>query len=444
MYKGGIIMKTKRRLQERKIILPLLLFFIILVGGSFSLKVEASGTKTNPKIFEFGKQITGTINDYNDVWYMFTLSEKTVLTGTYQSNGNTFYLCDVNGNIIRKLTTSVSANTEKISEVLETGTYKICIGASSYSKNYTVRIDKQSFSWGTINVNWDISNLSAPCTIPVEVTLAGATEGVRIYRVGGEQGLSGTTYSGQIRVSSAGEYNLGIELVYNRDNSSMTKEFSYRVKPEQPNLSLSNVIIGTNYITVRDTAEYNGVVNYLQIYENGNWITKANSLAATGTMTAWGLKADSVYKIRMIKCYSKDGKQLWGTPSKVYTVYTATNKKPGIKSVKAYNFKKKYIKKYWVVGHYDRGRKIWISGHWEGGYYATTYKLKVTLKKKVPGINSKYIDINGKLCKVKGKTYIVSGSYKGKRRKKKITVTASVVKDTYGANGAMAKKKVTI
>ena len=82
---------------------------------------------------------------------------------------------------------------------------------------------------------------------------------------------------------------------------------------------------------------------------------------------------------------------------------------------------------------------------YEGGNTYTSYKLKVTLKSKVPGKGTKYIVINGQRCKVKGKTYVVKGTYKGKRKKKKITVKAYTLKsNVYGGAGSVGSKKVTI
>lgn len=437
-------MKGKRTLQRKnKLPQGILLFFIVLVIGIFSVKAEAStGTWDNPEAFVFDKEINGTITDYTDDWYTFTLTKKSIITGEFQSNGMSFELCDAEGTVLQKITTSKSAPSDKIEKTLEAGTYKICIHFSSYTKTYRLKLSKQEFSWGTVKVTWNPNNLSAPCTIPVQVTLTGATEGVKIYRVGGNQGINSTTYSGQLRVNNAGEYTLDVELIYLWDSSyTITKKYPYTVKPGRAALSGYNMTVGKNLIVVRNDTGYNGVVNHLQFYEKGRWVSKASG---TGTTSVSGLKPDKAYKIRVIKCYSKNGKQIWGAPSKVYTVYTATNKKPAIKSIKASNFKKKYIKKYWVSGYYDRGRKIWISGHWAGGYNMTTYKLKVTLKNKVPGLKTKYIRINGQLCKVKGKTYTVNESYKGNRKKKKITVKACAVKDKYGTDGAVTKKKITI
>lgn len=436
-------MKAQRVLHRENRILPgLLLFFIVLSIGIFSLKAEAAtGTADNPVAFAFDKQISGTVKEYEGDWYTFSLSKRTVITGEYQSVGATFTLYGTDGKVIRKLTTGKYEPSHSINEVLEAGVYKICINGAYNKTAYTLKLNKQEFSWGTVNVTWNINNLSAPCKISVKATLTGATQGVRIYRVGGDHGIYSTSYSGQLSVGNAGEYTLEVQIEYDKDLSSVTRRFSYIVKPEKAALSSYNMTVGKNFIRVQNDTAYNGVVNYLQFYENGRWISKAGG---TSTTTVTGLKADKAYKIRTIKCYTNNGKQIWGEPSKACTVYTATNKKPAIKSVKASNFKKKYIKKYWVSGYYDRGRKMWISGHWSGGYNLTTYKLKVTLKKKVPGLKTKYININGQLCKVKGKTYTINGSYKGKHKKKKITVTASAIKDKYGTNGAIAKKKMTI
>ena len=436
-------MKKQKVLQKQsRVLTGVLLFFIMLAAGIFSLKAEAAtGTSDNPVIFAFDKQINGTVKESEGDWYTFYLSKRMVITGEYQSVGATFTLYGTDGKVARKLTTGKYEPSHSINEVLEAGVYKICIDGTYKETAYTLRLNKQEFSWGTINIAWNTNNLSAPCKIPVKVTLTGETQGVRIYRVGGDHGIYSTSYSGQLSVNNAGEYILEVQVEYDKDLSSVTRRFSYTVKPGKATLSSYDMTVGKNFIRVQNDTAYNGVINYLQFYENGKWVSK---VGGTSTTTVTGLKADKAYKIRTIKCYTGNGKQIWGDPSKACTVYTATNKKPIIQSVKASNFKKKYVKKYWVSGYYDRGRKMWISGHWGGGYTLTTYKLKVTLKKKVPGLKTKYININGQLRKVKGKTYTINGSYKGKRKKKKITITASAVKDKYGANGAIAKKKVTI
>lgn len=307
-------------------------------------------------------------------------------------------------------------------------------------KTYTLKVTKTPFNWGTLKVNWNPSNLTAPCNIPISVSLSGAEEGVHINQAGGLS-FNDNEASGTISQRYAGYYTFAVQLTYSGFTNgigSHIEEFEYAVKPAAPVLALANITTGTKGITAKDAS---GSSVCIQIYEGGKWVTKSSQNNYVG-----GLKPDTLYKVRLIAYENESGKPtLWSSPSREYSVYTATTKKPQIKSAKAYGFKKKYKKKYWVSGYWDRGRRMWISGHYAGGYTYTSYKLKVTLKNKVPGKGTQYVVINGQRCKVKGKTYVVNGTYKGKRKKKKITVKAYALKsNVYGGAGSVGSKKVTI
>lgn len=51
---------------------------------------------------------------------------------------------------------------------------------------------------------------------------------------------------------------------------------------------------------------------------------------------------------------------------------------------------------------YWNGLGKWVRGYYTGGYYYTTYKVKVTLRKSVSGSNGMWL--NGTYVKGKGRT----------------------------------------
>lgn len=386
-----------------------------------------------PATLEFGKDVSVAVNDSTKVntYYTFNLEKDSVV---YFDHTNLSRL-QLTGPGSCYVTQTASGK----KYTLQAGKYYLM--AKAYiGKTYKLKITKTPFNWGTLKINWNPSNLTAPCNIPISVSLSGEEKGVHINQASGIS-FNDNEASGTISQRSAGYYTFAVQLTYSGFENgigSHMENFEYAVKPAAPVLALSNITTGINGITAKNA---NGSKVCIQIYEGGKWVTKSSRNNYVG-----GLKSDTLYKVRLMAYESKSGKPtLWSKPSKEYSVYTATTKKPQIKSAKAYSFKKKYKKKYWVSGYWDKGRKMWISGHYEGGYTYTSYKLKVTLKNKVPGKGTKYVVINGQRCKVKGKTYVVNGTYKGKRKKKKITVKAYALKsNVYGGAGSVGSKKVTI
>lgn len=401
------------------------------VKAAENQQTNYSTDEDHPAVLEFGKDISVIVDDSTkgNTYYTFNLEEDSEV---YFDHTNLRRL---------ELTGSGCYVTQTVSGkkyTLKAGKYYLTAKASMGT--YKLKVTKTPFNWGTIKVNWNPSNLTAPCDIPISVSLSGAEEGVHINQASGLS-FSDNQASGTIRQQYAGYYTFAVQLTYSGFTNgigSHIENFEYAVRPATPVLALSNITTGTKGITAKNAT---GSYVCIQIYEGGKWVTKSSQNNYVG-----GLKPDTLYRVRLMAYENEDGKPtLWSSPSREYSVYTATTKKPQIKSAKAYSFKKKYKKKYWVSGYWDRGRKMWISGHYAGGYTYTSYKLKVTLKNKVPGKGTQYIVINGQRCKVKGKTYVVNGTYKGKRKKKKITVKAYTLKsDVYGGAGSVGSKKVTI
>lgn len=158
-----------------------------------------------------------------------------------------------------------------------------------------------------------------------------------------------------------------------------------------------------------------------------------------------GLKPDKQYTFRLISCIEEEGKEpLYSAPSKEISVITGSNKKPAVKSIKAYGYKTKYIPRKYNSGYYDT-LGIWHRGYYTGGYYTTSYKLKIVLKKKAPGLKTKYLSVNGTICKLKGKSCTYSDYYRGKRTKKKLKVKIATAKsDKYRGTGAAVTKTITL
>lgn len=320
-------------------------------GNTVKTVNAADGQGTNystdedhPVTLEFGKNVSVNVDDSTkgNTYYTFTLDKDSDI---YFDHTNLRRL---------ELTGSGCYVTQTVSGkkyTLKAGTYYLT--AKAYMGTYTLKATKTPFNWGTLKVNWKPSNLTAPCNIPISVSLSDAEEGVHINHAGGLS-FNDTQASGTISQRYAGYYTFGVQLTYSGFTNgigSHIENFEYAVKPEAPVLALSNITTGTKGITAKNAA---GSYTCIQIYEDGKWVTKPSQNNYVG-----GLKPDTLYKVRLIAYKNEAGKPtLWSAPSKEYSVYTATTKKPQIKSAKAYGFKKKYKKKYWVSGYWDRGRKM--------------------------------------------------------------------------------------
>lgn len=151
-------------------------------------------------------------------------------------------------------------------------------------------------------------------------------------------------------------------------------------------------------------------------------------------MTIKRLKPLTNYKFR-VQAYANG---MTGTPSNIVTMKTGSKVKPAVKSIKIVQRKKVTVKGWW--------RKHWVGGHisryeWVPPYTYTKYKVKVTLKKKVPKIGGMWVASNW----VKGskKSYTVwvpNGAQKGK----KLTIRISTALGKGYGNGPEVKKVIRV
>ena len=174
----------------------------------------------------------------------------------------------------------------------------------------------------------------------------------------------------------------------------------------------------------------------IQVLKKGKWTTAKTlgyfSCGNSNPVTIKGLKPLTNYKFR-VQAYANG---MTGTPSDVVTMKTGSKKKPAIKSIKIVQRKKVKVKGWW--------RKHWIGGRisryeWVRPYTYTKYKVKVTLKKKVPKIGGTWVA--GNWVKGSKKSYTVwvpNGAQKGK----KLTIRISTALGKGYGNGPEVKKVI--
>lgn len=176
----------------------------------------------------------------------------------------------------------------------------------------------------------------------------------------------------------------------------------------------------------------------IQVLKKGKWTTAKTigyfSCGNSNPVTIKGLKPLTNYKFR-VQAYANG---MTGTPSNIVTMKTGSKVKPAVKSIKIVQRKKVTVKGWW--------RKHWVGGHisryeWVPPYTYTKYKVKVTLKKKVPKIGGMWVATNW----VKGskKSYTVwvpNGAQKGK----KLTIRISTALGKGYGNGPEVKKVIRV
>lgn len=176
----------------------------------------------------------------------------------------------------------------------------------------------------------------------------------------------------------------------------------------------------------------------IQVLKKGKWTTAKTlgyfSCGNSNPVTIKGLKPLTNYKFR-VQAYANG---MTGTPSDIVTMKTGSKKKPAIKSIKIVQRKKVTVKGWW--------RKHWIGGRisryeWVPPYTYTKYKVKVTLKKKVPKIGGMWVA--GNWVKGSKKSYTVwvpNGAQKGK----KLTIRISTALGKGYGNGPEVKKVIKV
>ena len=297
------------------------------------------------------------------------------------------------------------------------------------------------YDFGTVTVDWNIQGLVGACNVPFTVTLTGSPE-TYVYSAGSELRSYGdrtsTGWSGVLNNSSAGYHTLRVVL-YADGYGFKEYTYEYHSIPETPILLAYSFNVGTTKMNLKGSGR-------IQMKDGNKWVYVKNVKPVNvEERVVSGLKPDKQYTFRLISCIEEEGKEpLYSAPSKQISIITGSNKKPAVKSIKAYGYKTKYIPREYNSGYYD-ALGIWHRGYYTGGYYTTSYKLKIVLKKKAPGLKTKYLSVNGTICKLKGKTCTYSDYYRGKRTKKKLKVKIATAKSNkFRGTGAAVTKKITL
>lgn len=174
----------------------------------------------------------------------------------------------------------------------------------------------------------------------------------------------------------------------------------------------------------------------IQVLKKGKWTTAKTlgyfSCGNSNPVTIKGLKPLTNYKFR-VQAYANG---MTGTPSDVVTMKTGSKKKPAIKSIKIVQRKKVTVRGWWRRNWNGR---YYVGSTWVPPYTYTKYKVKVTLKKKVPKIGGMWVA--GNWVKGSKKSYTVwvpNGAQKGK----KLTIRISTAIGKGYGNGPEVKKVI--
>lgn len=405
---------------------------------------NVSNDENKPMPIVFEQEITGPVyqQGYYNQYYSLTLSEASTVTINLTGECS-YYLRNSIGEYLGRASNRLNTSGTETFK-LAAGTYNMQLiggGQSDIGKEYTLKVSAVPYDFGTVNVDWNIQGLVGACNVPFTVTLTGSPE-TYVYSAGSELRSYGdktpTGWSGVLNNSSAGYHTLRVVL-YADGYGFKEYTYEYHSVPEAPTLLAYSFNVGTTKMNLKGLGQ-------IQMKDGNKWVDVKNvKTVNVEERVVSGLKPDTQYTFRLINCIETEGKEpLYSAPSKEISVITGSNKKPAVKSIKAYGYKTKYISRKYHSGYYDT-LGIWHRGYYTGGYYTTSYKLKIVLKKKAPGLKTKYLSVNGTICKLKGKSCTYSDYYRGKRTKKKLKVKIATAKsDKYRGTGAAVTKTITL
>ena len=403
-----------------------------------------SNDENKPIPIVFDQEITGPVyqQGYYNQYYSLTLTEASTVTINLTGECS-YYLRNSIGEYLGRASNRLNTSGTETFK-LAAGTYDMQLiggGESDIGKEYTLKVSAVPYDFGTVNVDWNIQGLVGACNVPFTVTLTGSPE-TYVYSAGSELRSYGdrtsTGWSGVLNNSSAGYHTLRVVL-YADGYGFKEYTYEYHSIPETPILLEYSFNVGTTKMNLKGSGR-------IQMKDGNKWVDVKNVKPVNvEERVVSGLKPDTQYTFRLISCIEEEGKEpLYSAPSKEISVITGSNKKPAVKSIKAYGYKTKYIPREYNSGYYDT-LGIWHRGYYTGGYYTTSYKLKIVLKKKAPGLKTKYLSVNGTICKLKGKTCTYSDYYRGKRTKKKLKVKIATAKSNkFRGTGAAVTKKITL
>lgn len=211
---------------------------------------------------------------------------------------------------------------------------------------------------------------------------------------------------------------------------------TYVISPAE---KLSKPRVATGYNSAKFWVDYPNKLQTsvrIQVLKKGKWTTAKTlgyfSCGNSNPVTIKGLKPLTNYKFR-VQAYANG---MTGTPSDIVTMKTGSKKKPAIKSIKIVQRKKVTVKGWWRRNWNGR---YYVGSTWVPGYTYTKYKVKVTLKKKVPKIGGMWVA--GNWVKGSKKSYTVwvpNGAQKGK----KLTIRISTALGKGYGNGPEVKKVI--
>lgn len=405
---------------------------------------NVSNDENKPMPIVFDQEITGPVyqQGYYNQYYSLTLTEAS--TVTINLNGEcSYYLRNSMGEYLGRASNRLNTSGTEIFK-LAAGTYDMHLmggNQSDIGKEYTLKVSAVPYDFGTVNVDWNIQGLVGACNVPFTVTLTGSPE-TYVYSAGSLLRSYGdrtsTGWSGVLNNSSAGYHTLRVVL-YADGYGFKEYTYEYHSVPEAPILLEHSFNVGTTKMNLKGLGR-------IQMKDGNKWVDVKNVKPVNvEERVVSGLKPDTKYTFRLVNCIEEEGKEpLYSAPSKQISIITGSKKKPAVKSIKAYGYKTKYIPREYNSGYYDT-LGIWHRGYYTGGYYTTSYKLKIVLKKKAPGLKTKYLSVNGTICKLKGKTCTYSDYYRGKRTKKKLKVKIATAKSNkFRGTGAAVTKKITL
>ena len=403
-----------------------------------------SNDENKPIPIVFDQEITGPVyqQGYYNQYYSLTLSEASTVTINLTGECS-YYLRNSIGEYLGRASNRLNKSGKETFK-LAAGTYNMQLiggGSSDIGKEYTLKVSAVPYDFGTVNVDWNIQGLVGACNVPFTVTLTGSPE-TYVFSAGSELRSYGdrtsTGWSGVLNNSSAGYHTLRVVL-YADGYGFKEYTYEYHSVPEAPILQEYSFNVGTTKMNLKGSGR-------IQMKDGNKWVDVKNvKTVNVEERVVSGLKPDTKYTFRLVNCIEEAGKEpLYSAPSKQISIITGSKKKPAVKSIKAYGYKTKYISRKYNSGYYDT-LGIWHRGYYTGGYYTTIYKLKIVLKKKAPGLKTKYLSVNGTICKLKGKTCTYSDYYRGKRTKKKLKVKIATAKSNkFRGTGAAVTKKITL
>ena len=321
-----------------------------------------------------------------------------------------------------------------------------------------VKFIYEDYDFGKATIKWPVATNKLQAGVGYTFTVDyvpgknfGQPNDSRISMIGnmgdGDIDPNKTVIKGSYKFPAPGEQEFKIkfrnEFTNNKnDDVSKTTVLKYTIIPKA--LGFTRSCKGThNSLTFGLPKEFSTYSNasgdyiVLQKKVGAKWVNvstkRIKSMTDNGTFTAKNLKGNTSYTFRFMgKLSAKNGKpELWSAPGKNFTRKTAPAIKPIISSASVYNAKSWKTEDKYIGGHWVGN--TWYKGYWQKGEWRTSYKIKVTLKKTVPGMNG--VLINGKAVKGNGRTFVVSTYSGGKVKGKNIKVAVRVYGSTQSIVG---------